>query len=129
MINKPKVMIIQPTNVTRTVTLVNALKIHSNKLANVSGDERPGIVHRLDQDTSGVLVVAKDNQTHEHLKNQFQMRTVRRVYEAVVTGVVVNDNGIIKAPIGRDPKNRLKMNVVRGGKEAEIGRASCRERV
>jgi len=118
-INKPKGMLVHPTNVTRTGTLVNALKFHSNKLSNVSGDERPGIVHRLDQDTSGVLVVAKDNQTHEHLKNQFQMRTVKRVYEAVVTGVVVNDNGIIKAPIGRDPKNRLKMNVVQGGKEAE----------
>src|SRR5690625_6258229 len=83
------------------------------------GIERLCIEQLYDQDTIDVLFIAKDKQTHEHLKNQFQMRTVKRVYEAVVTGVVVNDNGIIKAPIGRDPKNRLKMNVVQGGKEAE----------
>src|SRR5690625_7802753 len=102
-------MLVHPTKLTRSGTLANALKFHSNKLSNVSGDERPGIVHRLDQNTSGVLVVPKDNQTHEHLKNQFQMRTVKRVYEEVVTGVVVNDNGIIKDLIGRAPKNRVKI--------------------
>lgn len=118
-INKPKGMLVHPTNVTRTGTLVNALKYYTDQLSSISGEERPGIVHRLDQDTSGLLVVAKDDETHEHVKKQFQMRTVKRVYEAVVAGVVANDNGIIRAPIGRDPKNRLKMNVVYDGKEAE----------
>src|SRR5690606_19699916 len=98
-INKPKGMLVHPTQTVKTNTLVNALKFHTTQLSNIGGEERPGIVHRLDQDTSGVLVIAKDNETHEHLKNQFKNQTVLRIYEAIVFGVVPHDQGIIKAPI------------------------------
>lgn len=118
-INKPKGMLVHPTPTVRTNTLVNGLKYHSAHLSNLSGEERPGIVHRLDKDTSGVLVVAKDNDTHEHLKNQFKNQTVTRIYEAIVFGVIPHEQGIIKAPIGRNPKNRLEMAVVEDGKQAE----------
>lgn len=118
-INKPKGMLVHPTRHINTGTLVNALKYHCQTLSNLSGDERPGIVHRLDKDTSGVLVAAKDNGTHEHLKKQFKDHTVTRIYEAVVFGVIGPNHGIIKAPIGRNPTNRLKRTVVEGGKEAE----------
>lgn len=118
-INKPKGMLVHPTQATHENTLVNALIYHCKTLSNVSGDDRPGIVHRLDKDTSGLLVVAKDNDTHEHLKQQFQTQTVTRIYEAIVFGVMSHNSGIIKAPIGRNPKNRLQMAVVPNGKEAE----------
>src|SRR5699024_5373072 len=71
------------------------------------------------KDTSGALVIAKDNDTHKHLKAQFKNHTVERIYEAIVFGVVSHSKGVIKAPIGRNPKNRLKMAVVENGKEAE----------
>lgn len=118
-VNKPKGMLVHPTQTARSNTLVNALKYHCKKLSNVNGKERPGIVHRLDKDTSGVLVVAKDNGTHERLKVQFQEQTVERIYEAVVFGVMSHSRGVIKAPIGRNPKNRLQMAVVSDGKYAE----------
>src|SRR5690625_3664429 len=76
-INKPKGMLVHPTNEVRSGTLVNALKNYSPTLSSISGEERPGIVHRLDQDTSGLLVVAKDDKTHEHLKKQFQLQIGR----------------------------------------------------
>lgn len=118
-INKPKGMLVHPTNKVHTDTLVNALKYHCAELSDLSGSERPGIVHRLDQDTSGLLLVAKNNQVHEKLKEQFQQHSVERVYETVVIGVVQHDKGVIKAPIGRNPKNRLQMAVVPNGKPAE----------
>src|SRR5690625_3687516 len=71
-INKPKGMLVHPTSTVTSQTLVNGLKYHCNQLSDVGGEDRPGIVHRLDKDTSGVLVVAKDNETHEHLKTQFK---------------------------------------------------------
>src|SRR5699024_9827592 len=117
--NKPKGMLVHPTHQVKTSTLVNALKYHCDTLSDISGEDRPGIVHRLDQETSGLLVVAKDNQTHEALKVQFQEQTVLRVYEAVTYGVIQHHQGIIQAPIGRNPKNRLQMAVVTGGKESE----------
>lgn len=118
-INKPKGMLVHPTQTVKSNTLVNALKFHTTHLSDLGGEERPGIVHRLDQDTSGALVIAKDNETHAHLKNQFKNKSVIRIYEAVVFGVMAHDKGVIKAPIGRNPKNRLEMAVVSGGKEAE----------
>lgn len=118
-INKPKGMLVHPTPTVKKNTLVNALKFHTSSLSDLGGEERPGIVHRLDQDTSGALVVAKDNKTHEHLKNQFKNHSVIRIYEAVVFGVIAHDKGIIKAPIGRNPKKRLEMAVVKNGKQAE----------
>lgn len=118
-INKPKGMLVHPTHKTKKGTLVNALVYHYDTLSTVSGESRPGIVHRLDQQTSGVMVIAKDDTTHIHLSDQFKARTVTRIYEAIVYGVMQHDQGIIKAPIGRHPKNRLKRTVVENGKEAE----------
>jgi len=118
-LNKPKGMLVHPTQTVQSGTLVNALKYHSPQLSTVSGAERPGIVHRLDQFTSGIMVVCKDDMTHEHLKRQFQQKAVTRMYEAIVYGTIAHDKGVIKAPIGRDPNNRLRMGVVSNGKEAE----------
>src|SRR5699024_577499 len=118
-INKTRAMLVQPTHHYRTCTLVNALKYHCKTLSDVGGEEREGIVHRLDQDTSGVIIIAKNNDVHAHLKKQFQAHTVTRIYEAIVYGVVPHDQGVVRAPIGRNPKNRLEMAVVEGGKESE----------
>src|SRR5699024_10994161 len=89
------------------------------ELSTLSGEERPGIVHRLAQHTSGIMIIAKTNDTHERLKAQFQARTVKRIYEALVVGHLKNSKGIIQAPIGRHPKKRLQMTVISGGREAE----------
>jgi len=118
-LNKPKGMLVHPTQAVQSNTLVNGLKNYTGQLSNSSGDHRPGIVHRLDKDTSGLLVVAKDNHTHDQLQVQFQAQTVTRIYEAIVEGVVLHQSGIIQAPIGRNPKNRLQMAVVTEGKDAE----------
>lgn len=118
-INKPKGMVVHPTETIRTNTLVNGLLHYCDTLSTINGTERPGIVHRLDKDTSGLLVVAKDDATHTHLKKQFQRRSVYRQYEAIVHGSVSHAEGVIRAPIGRNPENRLKMAVVKNGKDAE----------
>lgn len=118
-INKPKGMLVHPTHQVTTHTLVNALKYHCKTLSTLSGEERPGIVHRLDQDTSGILIVAKDNEAHEGLKKQFQSHAIVRIYEAMVYGIIEHQRGIVQAPIGRNPKNRLQMDVVDDGKRAE----------
>lgn len=118
-INKPKGLLVHPTHTVKSGTLVNGLMYHAEKLSTIGGEERPGIVHRLDQDTSGVLVVAKDNDTHEFLKEQFKNQTAIRKYEAIVFGQIQHETGIIRAPIGRNPENRLKMAVVENGKPAE----------
>lgn len=118
-IDKPKGMLVHPTQTVREGTLVNALLYHYDNLSTISGEDRPGIVHRLDQQTSGIMLIAKDDVSHQHLTEQFKARTVKRIYEALVYGVMQHDNGIIQAPIGRHPKNRLKRAVVENGKEAE----------
>lgn len=118
-VNKARGMIVHPTRTIKQGTLVNGLLNHTSELSNLSGDERPGIVHRLDQDTSGVLVVAKNNKAHEHLVNQFKNRTVKRYYEAIVHGTIKHQSGIIKAPIGRNPNARYNMTVIESGREAE----------
>lgn len=116
-INKPKGMIVHPANKQQTGTLVHALLHYTKNLSQLSGEMRPGIVHRLDKDTSGLLVVAKNNQTHAGLREQFKQNQVERMYEAIVFGVMEHDQGIIRAPIGRDPHNRIRMAVVDGGKQ------------
>lgn len=118
-LNKPSGMLVHPTVQTQSQTLVNALKHHTDRLSTIGGEERPGIVHRLDQQTSGIMVVCKDNETHEHLQRQFKEKSVIRIYEAIVHGSVEHATGIIQAPIGRNPHNRLKMAVVDDGKKAE----------
>lgn len=117
-VNKPRGMIVHPTEDQQTGTLVNALLHHTKELSKIGGAERPGIVHRLDKDTAGLLVIAKNDDVHTDLVNQFKDKTVNRVYEAIVHGSIPHEKGIIDAPIGRNPNNRLQMDVVDKGKEA-----------
>jgi len=117
-INKPKGMLVHPTMNQQQHTVVNALLYHTDKLSRIGGEERPGIVHRLDKDTSGLLVVAKNDHVHIHLVNQFKKQTIKRTYEAIVHGNVLHDQGTIDAPIGRDPFQRIRMGVVENGKRA-----------
>lgn len=118
-INKARGMLVHPTVQQSSGTLVNALMGYSNTLSTIGGEERPGIVHRLDKDTSGIMVIAKTNEAHLYLQKQFIDQTVYRKYEAILFGVVNHDHGIIDAPIGRDPSNRVRMAVTSDGKEAE----------
>ncbi|WFA09825.1 RluA family pseudouridine synthase [Tissierella sp. Yu-01] len=111
-INKPQNMVVHPAPGNYTGTLVNALLYHVDSLSSINGIIRPGIVHRLDKDTSGLLVVAKNDATHRDLSSQLKERKVYREYLALVHGVIKEDTGIINEPIGRDPKNRKKMTVI-----------------
>src|SRR5699024_1067462 len=95
------------------------LKNYTTELSTNSGIERPGIVHRLDQDTSGLLIVAKNNAAHQNLKEQFQARTITRMNEDIVYGEVEHRQVIIKAPIGTQPKQRKQRTVKDGGRETE----------
>jgi len=116
-VNKPAGMVVYPAAGNRSGTLLQGLLAHCQKLSTLY-PQRPGIVHRLDKDTSGLLVAAKDNQTHQNLAAQFKNRKVLRKYTILVKGVVRFDEGVIEQPIGRDPKNRQKMAVVASGREA-----------
>lgn len=117
-VNKPKGMVVHPSAGHQGGTLVNALLYHCNDLSGINGVERPGIVHRIDKDTSGLLVVAKNDHAHVHLSEQLSKKHVKRKYEAVVHGEISHETGMIDAPIGRDPKDRQKMGVVDNGKPA-----------
>ncbi len=99
-------------------TLVNALLYDNVKLSDVAGKERQGIVHRLDKDTSGCLIIAKDNETHLKLKEMFKEKAVSRIYVALVYGIFKEKAGIWSTYIGRNPKNRKKMTVLNEGREA-----------
>ncbi len=110
-VDKPAGLVVHPAAGHFSGTLVNALLGHGAKLSSVAGSFKPGIVHRLDKDTSGLMVVAKDDRTHRHLSRQFASRQVRRVYLTIVQGVVRQDEGTIEAPIGRHPVHRQKMAV------------------
>lgn len=112
-VNKPKGMVVHPAHGHRKGTLVNALLFHCNKgeLASKAGRVRPGIVHRIDKDTSGLLVIAKDNASYKDLVNQIKTRTIKREYVALVRGKLKNSKGIIDAPIGRHSTQRTTMTV------------------
>jgi len=110
-INKPSGLVVHPAAGHFTGTLVNGLLAHTNNLSSNNGDLRPGIVHRIDKDTSGLLVVAKNDKTHEALSNQLKDKTLSRIYVALVKGRINHDTGTIDAPIGRDPLDRKKMCV------------------
>ncbi|MCA9393400.1 MAG: RluA family pseudouridine synthase [Candidatus Omnitrophica bacterium] len=111
-IDKPAGMLVHPARGRYTGTLVNALLFHAKQLSDFSGDlMRPGIVHRLDQETSGLILIAKDNITHTKLAKQFKKRTVSKRYVALVEGEVEFDEGLIEAPIGQHPKYRDKKAV------------------
>ncbi len=118
-INKPKGLVVHPGAGNLEGTLVNALLAQVDALAEGSGDDRPGIVHRLDKDTSGLLMVAKTNDAYAYLTEQLQARLVERHYLALVQGVMSVMEGFIAEPIGRHPKNRKKMAVVETGREAK----------
>jgi len=110
-VNKPKGMLVHPVHGCYTGTLVNALLHYSVQLSQGNSDMRPGVVHRLDKETSGLLLVAKDNITHTKLAKQFQRRTVKKRYIAVVQGNIEFDEGMIDMPIGRHDKHREKKAV------------------
>jgi 23S rRNA pseudouridine1911/1915/1917 synthase len=117
-VNKPKGMVVHPAAGHVTGTLVNGLMAHCKDLSGINGILRPGIVHRIDKDTSGLLMVAKNDHAHEHLVNQLVEKTVTRKYKALVHGNISHDHGTIDAPIGRDSKDRQSMSVVENGKHA-----------
>lgn len=112
-INKPSGMVVHPGNGNHEHTLVNALMGYTNTLSKGSNEFRPGIVHRIDKDTSGLLVVAKNDKTHELLAENFKNKTINRYYTALVIGNLDTDEGIIDAPIGRDKENRKRNTVTK----------------
>lgn len=111
-VNKPKGMVVHPAPGNPDGTMVNALLWHcAGRLSGIGGAIRPGIVHRIDKDTSGLLVVAKTDAAHQALTEQMSVHSIHRVYHAVVYGNLKEDTGFVEAPIGRDPKDRKKMAV------------------
>ncbi|MBN1526723.1 MAG: RluA family pseudouridine synthase [Candidatus Omnitrophica bacterium] len=110
-INKPAGLVVHPACGHYGGTLVNALLAHCKDLSGISGELKPGIVHRIDKGTSGLLVVAKTDEAHRKLAKQFKNKTIKRVYAALVKGVVQLDNGIVELPIGRSHYDRKKMAV------------------
>ena len=119
-VNKPKGLVVHPGAGNEEHTLANALKFHSENLSSLNGEFRPGIVHRIDKDTAGLLIVAKNDAAHAYLSNQLMDHTLGRKYYALVLGVIPENEGKIIAPIGRDQKFRQKMAVdLLRGKEAE----------
>ena len=111
-INKPKGMVVHPAAGHEDGTLVNALLHHcGDSLSGINGEKRPGIVHRIDQDTTGLLIVAKNDFAHQKLSEQLQDHSLYRCYECIVRGGFREDSGTVNAPIGRDPKDRKRMAV------------------
>lgn len=117
-VNKPSGMVVHPAPGHHQGTLVNALLFHIKQLSKSRTDLRPGIVHRIDKDTSGLLMVAKTDEAHQALQLELKEKTTKRVYQALVNGVIHNQSGTIDAPIGRDPRDRKKMGVVADGRPA-----------
>lgn len=113
LINKPQDMVVHPANGHYSHTLVNALMYHcKDNLSGINGVMRPGIVHRIDKDTSGILIVAKNDKAHQKLASQLEEHSMTRVYYAIVYNNLKNDKGTIDAPIGRHPIDRKKMAVI-----------------
>lgn len=117
-VNKPAGLVVHPGAGVPTGTLANALAYHFAQLSGHAGTTRPGLVHRLDKDTSGLIVVAKKEDIHEKLAEQFRDRQVFKSYVALAHGCVKDDSGQIDQPLGRDPRHRTRMTVVRGGRPA-----------
>lgn len=118
-INKPQGMVVHPANGHYEHTLVNAILFHCKDLSGINGVTRPGIVHRIDKDTSGLICVAKNDYAHNKLAEQLKDHSMNRTYVALVRGVIPENSGEINLPIGRDPNNRQKMGVTRtNSKEA-----------
>ena len=118
-VNKPKGMVVHPANGNPDGTLVNAIMaICKDSLSGIGGEVRPGIVHRLDKETSGILIVAKNDKAHINLSQQIKEHKVKKTYIALVKGIVKENNATINMPIGRSEKDRKKMAVTKKGKEA-----------
>ena len=117
-INKPQGMVVHPANGHYSGTLVNALMFMEDSLSSINGVIRPGIVHRIDKDTSGLLCVAKNDNAHHFLAEQLKDHTMAREYMALVRGVIKENSGTVEMPIGRDKKDRQKMAVTKEGKPA-----------
>lgn len=117
-INKPQGMVVHPAPGHYTGTVVNALLYHESKIAGIGANYRPGIVHRIDKDTSGLLMVAKSELAYKSLSAQLKDKTAYRRYVALVNGEISFNEGVVKAPIGRSTKNRKEMAVVSAGKPA-----------
>ena len=117
-INKPQGLVVHPANGVYTGTLVNALLYHVKDLSGINGVLRPGIVHRLDKDTSGLLVVAKNDAAHVELQRQIQSKECKRIYLALLEGNLKTDSGFVDQPIGRSKSDRKKMDVTRDGRSA-----------
>lgn len=117
-INKPNGLVVHPAPGNYEHTLASGLAYYSNSLSDINGEFRPGIVHRIDAYTTGLLVVAKNNKAHEVLALELAKKEVKRTYLALVWGVITEDSGTIDAPIGRDPSDRKKMAINPKGKEA-----------
>lgn len=117
-VNKPKGMVVHPSAGHHSGTMVNGLMFALKNLSGINGELRPGIVHRIDKDTSGLLMVAKNDITHRALVEQLVDKNVTRKYTALVHGIIPHDKGTVEAPIGRNPKERQEMAVVDDGKEA-----------
>lgn len=119
-VNKPKGMVVHPSAGHYSGTLVNALMYHCKEdLSGINGVLRPGIVHRIDMDTTGSLIVCKNDFTHNHIAEQLKVHSITRVYHAIVHGVLKEDEGTVNAPIGRHPTDRKKMSIhCKNGKEA-----------
>ncbi len=116
-VNKPRGMVVHPAAGNASGTLVNGLLYHCN-LSSINGAVRPGIVHRIDKDTSGLLVVAKTNEAHESLSAQLKERKALRKYQCIVNGNIKEDAGTVNKPIGRHPTDRKRMAIIEGGREA-----------
>jgi len=117
-LNKPPGLVVHPAPSVKEPTLVDWLRKENIRLSTISGEERNGIVHRLDKETSGALLIAKTNFAHEALSKQLQDRSMGRYYLAIIN-YPLKDNIVVDKPIARNPKNRLKMAIVKGGKEAK----------
>jgi len=119
LVNKPAGMVVHPSVGHYTGTLVHAALGHSPDMEGIGGEVRPGVVHRLDKDTSGLILLAKNDAAHQQLQRQFKDRSVEKVYLALVDGRPPTPSGRIEAPIGRDPRHRKRMAVVHAGKGRE----------
>lgn len=118
LVNKPKGMVIHPACGHQSGTLVNALLYHCKDLSGINGVLRPGIVHRIDRDTTGILICCKNDESHKAISEQLSVHSLTRGYKAIVVGNIRDDEGTIDAPIGRDKKDRKKMAVTENGKRA-----------
>jgi 23S rRNA pseudouridine1911/1915/1917 synthase len=128
-VNKPRGLVVHPAPGNHSGTLVNALLAHCREnLSGIGGVARPGIVHRIDKDTSGLLMIAKNDQAHQSLVAQLQERSVERIYVAVVHGVIPHEHGTIAVPIGRDPSQRQQMGVIHTNSKPAVTHFTVRER-